>query len=89
VLELNELLGFVQAILIAVLTALWRAIVRVDKKIDEQEKFLLSEINKSNSKINDRMQHLVSREELKMLVETIHNDLREIKSLLADVIRRS
>lgn len=97
----KEIIGVFGTIVSGFILGLWRKLQKMETRIEEINDTLhekLSDYDKDvnaridnkekeiNKKISVLQETKVSREELRLLVETIHQDLRDIKSLLANLL---
>lgn len=86
----KEFMAFVSALASAFVAGLWRKLQMLEKKIDEVNRDIHARIDQKESAFNKSISHLqenkVSRDELKILIDTIHQDLRDIKTLLSKAI---
>lgn len=86
----KEFVAFLSALASAFVAGLWRKIQSLEKKIDEVTRDIHARIDQKESNFNKSISYLqenkVSRDELKLLLDTIHQDLRDIKTLLSKAI---
>ena len=86
----KEFVAFMSALASGFIVGLWRKLQQLEQKIDRVEADIIKRIDKKEENLQSKIVHLhetkVSREELKMVMESIHNDLADIKRLLSKAL---